>query len=259
MATLPNGLHIFDLTGKTALVTGGGRGLGRTMAVALASAGANLVLVGRTPADLESAAQEIEAQGRRAHVITADVTVPEQVEAMTAEAIRRAGHIDILVNNAGMNIRKPVLEYGVDDWDQVLGLNLRGYFLVARAVGRHMVERGYGRVINVTSILAAIGLPNQAAYASSKGAITQLTRVMAIEWAPHGVTVNCIGPTYFETDLTRPLYQDPERKHFIESRTPMGRWGQPEELNGAVIFLASDASRFITGQTIFVDGGWLAW
>jgi NAD(P)-dependent dehydrogenase (short-subunit alcohol dehydrogenase family) len=259
VATLPNGLHIFDLTGKTALVTGGGRGLGRTMAVALASAGANLVLVGRTPADLESAAQEIEAQGRRAHVITADVTVPEQVEAMTAEAIRRAGHIDILVNNAGMNIRKPVLEYGVDDWDQVLGLNLRGYFLVARAVGRHMVERGYGRVINVTSILAAIGLPNQAAYASSKGAITQLTRVMAIEWAPHGVTVNCIGPTYFETDLTRPLYQDPERKHFIESRTPMGRWGQPEELNGAVIFLASDASRFITGQTIFVDGGWLAW
>ena len=259
MDHLPSGLSIFDLTGKVALVTGGGRGLGRTMAVALASAGADLVVVGRTAADLDAAAKEVQEQGRTAHTIVADVTVPEQVDAMVAEAVSRAGHIDILVNNAGMNIRKPVIEYGVDDWDQVIGLNLRGYFLVARAVGRHMVERGYGRVINVTSILASIGLPNQAAYASSKGAITQLTKVMAIEWAANNVTVNCIGPTYFETDLTRPLYQDPERKHFIESRTPMGRWGQPDELNGAVIFLASDAAQFITGQTIFIDGGWLAW
>jgi NAD(P)-dependent dehydrogenase (short-subunit alcohol dehydrogenase family) len=130
---------------------------------------------------------------------------------------------------------------------------------MARAVGRHMVARRYGRVINITSILAAIGLPNQAAYASSKGAVTQLTKVLAIEWAPYNVTVNCLGPTYFETEMTRPLYEDPERKAFIESRTPMGRWGQPEELAGAIIFLASDAARFVTGQTIFVDGGWLAW
>lgn len=259
MAPLPSGLRIFDLTGKVALVTGGGRGLGRTFAEALASAGADLVLVGRTKTDLESAAKEVAAQGRSAYPITADVTVPEQVDAMVAAALEHFGHIDILVNNAGMNVRKPVLDYGIEDWDQVLGLNLRGYFLVARAVGRHMVARRFGRVINITSILAAIGLPNQAGYASSKGAVTQLTKVMAIEWAPYNVTVNCLGPTYFETDMTRPLYQDPERKTFIESRTPMGRWGQPEELAGAIIFLASDAARFITGQTLFVDGGWLAW
>jgi NAD(P)-dependent dehydrogenase (short-subunit alcohol dehydrogenase family) len=178
---------------------------------------------------------------------------------MAAAALDRFGQIDILVNNAGMNVRKSVLDYAVADWDQVLGLNLRSYFLVARAVGRHMVERRYGRVINVTSILSAIGLANQAGYASSKGGVAQLTKVMAIEWASLGVTVNCLGPTYFETDMTRPLYEDPERKAFIESRTPMGRWGQPEELAGAIIFLASDASRFVTGQTLYVDGGWLAW
>ena len=173
-------------------------------------------------------------------------------------ALERFGRIDILVNNAGMNIRTTVLDYDLEDWDQVINLNLRSYFLVARTVGRHMVERRYGRVINITSILAAIGLPNQAAYATSKGGVTQLTKVMAIEWAPHNVTVNCIGPTYFETELTRPLYQDPERKSFIESRTPMGRWGQLDELHGAAIFLASDAAGFITGQTLFVDGGWLS-
>jgi NAD(P)-dependent dehydrogenase (short-subunit alcohol dehydrogenase family) len=256
---LPDGLRIFDLTGKVALVTGGGRGLGRTMAVALASAGADLVLVGRTAVDLEDAATAITGMGREALTVTADVTRPEQVEAMVAATLSGFGRIDILVNNAGMNIRKSVIDYGIDDWDEIIGLNLRGYFLVARAVGRHMVERRYGRVINVTSILAAIGLPNQGGYASSKGAITQLSKVMAIEWAPYNVTVNCLGPTYFETDMTRPLYQDPERKTFIESRTPMGRWGQPDELAGAVIFLASDASGFITGQTLFVDGGWLAW
>jgi NAD(P)-dependent dehydrogenase (short-subunit alcohol dehydrogenase family) len=259
MPNLPAGLRIFDLTGKVALVTGGGRGLGRTFAEALASAGADLVLAGRTRADLEETATCIERMGRKALAVKTDVTQPDQVNAMVAAALRRFGTIDILVNNAGMNIRKPALEYGIDDWDALMSLNLRGYFLVAQAVGRHMVERGYGRVINITSILAAIGLPNQAGYASAKGAITQLTKVMAIEWAPHNVTVNCLGPTYFETDMTRPLYQDPERKAFIESRTPMGRWGQPEELAGSIIFLASDAAGFITGQTLFVDGGWLAW
>ncbi len=254
MENLPPGLRIFDLTGKVALVTGAGRGLGRTFAEALASAGADLVLASRTRAELDAVAEAARAMGRKALPVVTDVTRPEQVEAMTAAALDRFGRIDILVNNAGMNIRKPALDYTLDEWDQV-----RAYFVVARIVGRHMVERRYGRVINVTSILAAIGLPNQTAYATSKGGITQLTKVMAIEWAPFGVTVNCLGPTYFETDLTRPLYQDPERKTFIESRTPMGRWGQPEELAGAIIFLASDAAAFVTGQTLFVDGGWLAW
>jgi NAD(P)-dependent dehydrogenase (short-subunit alcohol dehydrogenase family) len=259
MTELPAGLSRFDLTSKVALITGGGRGLGRTFATALASAGADVAVAGRTRSDLDATVAAVNACGRKSLCITADVTDPEQVESMLAATVERFGHVDILVNNAGINIRKPVLEYGLEDWDAVMSLNLRGYFMVAKAVGRHMVERGYGRVINVTSILGAIGLPNQAAYASSKGAITQLTKVMAIEWARSGVTVNCIAPTYFETDLTRPLYQDPERKSFIEDRTPMGRWGQPEELAGAIIFLASDASGFITGQSLVVDGGWLAW
>lgn len=250
---------MFDLTGKVALVTGAGRGLGRTFATALASVGADVVLAARTGAELDATCAACVEHGRDALSVVTDVTRPEQVDALVAATLERFGKIDILVNNAGMNIRKPVLEIPLEEWDQVLNLNLRGYFLVARAVGKHMVERGYGRVINVTSILSSIALPNQGPYATSKGAIAQLSKVMAIEWAPHGVTVNCIGPTYFETELTRPLYQDPERKTFIESRTPMGRWGQPEELAGTVVFLASDAAGFITGQTIFVDGGWLAW
>ena len=259
MPDLPSGLRVFDLTGKVALVTGAGRGLGRTFAAALASAGADVALASRTQADLDETAAEVERHGRRALIVPTDVTVVEQVEAMVAATLGHFGQIDILVNNAGMNIRKPVTEIGIDEWDRVLDLNLRSYFLVARAVGRHMVERRAGRVINVTSILAAGALANQGPYATSKGGVTQLSKVLAIEWAPYNITVNCIGPTYFETDLTRPLYQDPERKSFIESRTPMGRWGQPEELAGAVIYLASDASSFVTGQTIFVDGGWLTW
>lgn len=259
MTDLPAGLRIFDLTGKTALVTGAGRGLGRSMALALAGAGADLVLAARTTSEIESAAVAIEALGRKALCATVDVTDEGQVAAMTAAALERFGHIDILVNNAGMNVRKPVLDIPLEEWDQVLTLNLRGYLLVSRSVGRHMVERGYGRVINITSILASIALPSQGPYASSKGAITQMSKVMALEWAPHNVTVNCIAPTYFETDLTRPLYQDPERKAFIESRTPMGRWGQPDELAGAVVFFASDSAGFITGQTLAIDGGFLAW
>ena len=259
MADLPSGLGIFDLTGKVALVTGAGRGIGRSMAVTLASAGADVALTSRTLSDLEAAAAEVESHGRRALVLPADVTQAEQVDKLVAATVERFGRIDILINNAGMNIRKTVLEMEPEDFDQVLNLNLRAYFLVARAAGRHMVAQNYGRVINITSILAAIALPNQGAYATSKGAVTQLTKVLAIEWAAHNVTVNCIGPTYFETDLTLPLYQDPARKEFIESRTPMGRWGQLPELNGALIFLASDAAGFVTGQTLFVDGGWLAW
>ena len=256
---LPAGLSIFDLTGQVALVTGAGRGLGREVALTLASAGADLVLASRTGAELETLAQEIRALGRRALAVPTDVTDEQAVEALVAAALTEFGRIDILVNNAGINIRGPLVELAAADWDAVVGVNLRAYFLMCRAAGRVMTRQGYGRVINMTSVLAAVGLAGVGAYAASKGAVAQLTRVLAIEWARSGVTVNCLGPTYIETDLTRPLFDDPARKAFIEERTPLGRWGQPEELRGAVIFLASPASGLVTGQTLYVDGGWLAW
>ena len=253
------GTQLFDLTGRVAIMTGAGRGLGRTMALALAAAGADLALASRTTPELDSLVEEIEALGRRAIAVPTDITSPDACEALVAAAVERLGRLDILVNNAGTNVRKSALEITPDEYDFVIQTNLKGYFNGARAAGRRFVEQGSGKVINVSSILGSVALPNQAAYASSKGAIDQLTKVLAIEWATANVQVNGLAPTYFETDLTRPLYDDPERKAFIEERTPMGRWGQPHELAGAVIFLASDASDFVTGQTILVDGGWTAW
>ena len=253
------GTQLFDLSGRVAIMTGAGRGLGRTMALALAAAGADLALASRTAPELETLVEEVNALGRRAIAVPTDVTSPEACEELVAAAIERLGRLDIMVNNAGTNVRKSMLEITPEEYDFVIETNLKGYFNGARAAGRHFVDQGSGKVINISSILGSVALPNQAAYASSKGAIDQLTKVLALEWASAGVQVNGLAPTYFETDLTRPLYEDPERRAFIEERTPMGRWGQPHELAGAVIFLASDASDFVTGQTILVDGGWTAW
>jgi NAD(P)-dependent dehydrogenase (short-subunit alcohol dehydrogenase family) len=250
---------IVDLTGKVALVTGASKGLGKALAVGLARAGADLALCARSREDLETAREEVAAHGHRADIFTLDVLADESVRDTTAAVLRAFGRIDILVNNAGVNIRKPVLELTEADWDRVLNTNLKGYFLVARAVVPDMIQRGRGKVINMASILGAVGLENQLPYASSKGGVIQMTKVMALEWARHNINVNAIGPTYFETPLVAALRGDPERFRFINERTPMGRWGQPEELEGTVVFLASKASDFITGQTIFVDGGWTAW
>lgn len=251
--------ELFDLSGRVALVTGASKGLGKAMAVALAGAGADLALYARDVDALKATKAAVAEKGRRAEFFEVDVLDKACIERNVAETIATLGHIDILVNNAGVNVRKPVLELSVDEWDLVVDTNLKGYLLMAQAVVPYMLARGGGKVINMASILGSVGLPSQVAYASSKGGVIQMTKVMALEWAQQGIQVNAIGPTYFETPLVAQLRNDPERFRFIVERTPMGRWGQPEELAGVIIFLASRASDFITGQTIFVDGGWTVW
>jgi NAD(P)-dependent dehydrogenase (short-subunit alcohol dehydrogenase family) len=253
------GLEIFDLSGKTAMVTGGSRGLGEVCGLALAKAGADVAVCGRNGEDLARVAEKIRELGRRAEPFLIDVTNKQRVAQTVGEIVAACGGIDILVNNAGVNHRVPVLDYAEEEWDRVIDTNLKGYFLVAQAVVPQMIDRGYGKVIHMSSILGTVGLANQVAYASSKGGVNQMTKVMAIEWAAKGVRVNAIGPTYFETDLVAQIRNDPERFKFINERTPMGRWGHLPELEGTVIFLASPASDFITGQTIYVDGGWTIW
>ncbi|MCA9832261.1 MAG: glucose 1-dehydrogenase [Dehalococcoidia bacterium] len=253
------GTQLFDLSGRVAIITGAGRGLGRTMALSLAAAGADLVLTARTASEIGALAEEVRELGRRAVAVTADVTSEADANRVAAEALAQLGRLDILVNNAGINIRKPVLELTEAEYRQVLETNLIGCFHFARAAGRHFVAQGCGKLINISSIMGQVALASQGAYASSKGGIEQLTKVLALEWASANVQVNAIAPTYFETPLTRPLFDDPERNAFITGRTPMGRWGQPHELAGAVIFLASAASDYITGHTLTVDGGWTAW
>lgn len=252
-------MELFDLTGKVAMVTGGTRGLGEVAAKALAKAGAEIAVCGRSRTDLDRVSAEIEKQGRRSKGFEIDVLSKTKVTEGVSRVLDYFGRVDILVNNAGVNFRVPVLEFPEDEWDKILATNLKGYFLMAQAVVPQMLENGYGKVINMGSILGTVALPMQAAYASSKGGVDQLTKVMALEWAKQGVRVNSIGPTYFETELVAQLRNDPERFNFINERTPMGRWGYPTELEGIVIFLAAPASDFITGQTIYIDGGWTAW
>ncbi len=249
----------FDIRGRVALVTGSSKGLGKAMALGLAKAGADLALCARSLKELRRTKAEAETHGVKANAYRMDVLSRASIRETVASVIGDFGKIDILVNNAGVNVRKPVTQLAEEEWDLVLDTNLKGYFLVAQAVVPHMIRDGGGKVINISSIMGTVALDNLVAYASSKGGVVQMTKVMAIEWAKHNVNVNAIGPTYFETPLVAALRNDPDRFRFINERTPMGRWGQPEELEGTVIFLASRASDFITGQTIYVDGGWTIW
>ena len=253
------GLDIFDLTGRTAMVTGSTKGLGEVSARALAKAGADVAICGRNKEDLERVCKEIDEIGVKSKGFFLDVTDKRQIVEAVKEILDFFGRIDILVNNAGVNHRVPVLEFPEEEWDRVIDTNLKGYFLVAQAIVPQMIENGFGKVINMSSIFGGVGMMNQLAYASSKGGVDQMTKVMALEWAQKGVCVNAIGPTYFETDLVKKLRHDPERFKFINDRTPMGRWGHLHELEGIVIFLAAPASNFVTGQTIYIDGGWTAW
>jgi NAD(P)-dependent dehydrogenase (short-subunit alcohol dehydrogenase family) len=252
-------LDSFRLNGKVALITGGARGLGRTMAIAFAEAGADVALAGRSREACDAAAREItDATGRKIRAFQADVTDAADVTRLATEVIAECGTIDILVNNAGTNIRGKIAELSEADWDTVIDTNLKGPFLCSRAIGPLMVARGWGRVINMGSMLSVIAIPGRAPYASSKAGIVGLTKVLALEWAGTGVTCNAICPGPFATDMNRQLLNDPVAYQQFISQIPLGRWGELDEMAGPAVFLASDASSFITGSSLFVDGGWTA-
>jgi NAD(P)-dependent dehydrogenase (short-subunit alcohol dehydrogenase family) len=252
-------LNQFRLDGRRALVTGGSRGLGRVMAQALAEAGADVAITSRSAAGVAAEADAIAAAtGRLVRGYVSDVQHGDAVARLADEVEATLGPIDILINNAGINVRGPVDQLSEADWDAVIDTNLKGPFLCARAFGPRMAARGWGRVINMGSILSVIGLPGRAPYASSKAGIVNLTRVLALEWAERGVTVNAICPGPFGTDMNRPLLNDPEKFKAFVAKIPMGRWGELHEIAGVAVFLASDASSFVTGSSVFVDGGWTA-
>ena len=248
-------LDVFRLDGKVAWVTGASRGWGKAMALALAEAGADLVLSARTVVDLEGTASDVKRLGRRAVVVQADVTRRAEAEAVVAKAIAAFDRIDILVNNAGVSAVKSLLETEEADWDHVLGTNVRGPYLCTRAVGPHMIARKAGKVINIASVLSLIGEPYVIPYAASKGAILQFTRGLAIEWARYNIQVNAICPGYFSTAMNRSFLESDEGQAYIKQWVPMRRPGRPEELGPVVVFLASPASDFMTGAHILIDGG----
>jgi NAD(P)-dependent dehydrogenase (short-subunit alcohol dehydrogenase family) len=248
-----------DVKGKTAVVAGASRNIGRTLALGLASAGADLVVCSRTVSDLESLAGEIRAMGRKAIVQRMDVTRLGDIRAMAEAAIGDYGRIDILVNNAGVNINKSALETTEEEWDRAMVTNLKSYFFCSQIIGRYMVERRKGKIININSTFGLVGFHNRSAYCASKGGISLLTKVLAIEWAPYNVNVNGIAPTATRTTINEELFANEEWRKEMLARLPVGRFLEPQDLVGAVVFLASDASNMVTGITLPVDGGWTAW
>jgi NAD(P)-dependent dehydrogenase (short-subunit alcohol dehydrogenase family) len=245
----------FDLTGKVAIVTGTSRGLGQYMARALARAGADLVITSRKIESLQPFKEEIEALGRRALPVELDVRDYDSIQRLVSPVLDYYGKIDILVNNAGLNVRKPALDITWEDWNVVLETNLRGTFFVSQAVARAMIPQRKGRIINIGSVTTVFGYAGLGPYTASRGGTKQLTMSLADDWGPHGITVNCLAPGWFKTAQNAVLYEDQEWLAYLVDRIPLKRPGQPHDLDGAVVFLASDASEYITGQTLLVDGG----
>ncbi|MHC4095825.1 MAG: SDR family NAD(P)-dependent oxidoreductase [Planctomycetota bacterium] len=248
-------MELFDLSEKVAIVTGASRGLGQYFARALAKSGADLVITSRDLPSLTEFKQEIESLGRKALPVQLDVLSQSDIENMVRMAINEYGKIDILVNNAGLNIRRPSTDVSQEDWDTVLNTNLKGSFFCAQAVGKKMIKQGYGRIINVGSCTCVFGMEGIAPYTASRGAILSMTRSLAVEWGKFGITVNVLAPGWFKTAQNAALYENKEWVDNIKNRIPLNRPGQPHDLDGTVIFLASDASEYITGQIILVDGG----
>jgi NAD(P)-dependent dehydrogenase (short-subunit alcohol dehydrogenase family) len=243
------------LTGKVAVVTGAGRGLGRAIALALAAAGADVALAARSAGQLESVAEEIGALGTRGLAVPTDITDAEAVDALARRTVEAFGHVDILVNNSGIVSSTPLLEQSTEEWDAVHATNVRGTFLATRAVGRHLVDQGHGKVINIASNFAFKGVARHAAYCSSKAAVVAFTRSMAIEWARHNVQVNALAPGYFATDLNAGVRADDAALERITRSIPARRMGEPDELAPWLLLLAGPASDFMTGETIVLDGG----
>jgi NAD(P)-dependent dehydrogenase (short-subunit alcohol dehydrogenase family) len=247
--------NIFDLTGKTAIVTGTSRGLGRYFARALAKAGADVVITSRELSSLIEFRKEIESLGRKVLPLRLDVLSQSDIENMVRATIEEFGKIDILVNNAGLNIRRPGTEVSQKDWDTVLNTNLKGSFFCSQAVAKEMIKRSYGKIINIGSCTCVFGMEGIAAYTASRGGILSMTRSLAVEWGRFGITVNVLAPGWFKTAQNAVLYENEEWLKYITDRIPLNRPGRPNDLDGAVLLLASDASQYITGQMIMVDGG----
>jgi NAD(P)-dependent dehydrogenase (short-subunit alcohol dehydrogenase family) len=246
------------LTGKTAVITGASKGLGKAMALALGTAGARLALVSRNKEQLEAVAKEARALEVEAEVFVADVTLEEQVKRLASEVIAKFGQVQILINNAGINIRKAVTDFTLEEWRAVLDTNLTGAFLVCRAFVPHMKGQGYGRILNLTSIMSHVALGGRAAYCASKAGLLGFTRALALELVAEKITVNGISPGPFATELNQPILQNPEANAQFISKIPLGRWGDVKEVGQLAVYLCSEDSGFITGTDILIDGGWTA-
>lgn len=252
------GLSLFSLEGRRALITGSSQGIGFALAEALAGAGAQVVLNGRNRGSLDAARERLREAGFAAEVAAFDVTDPEAAKAAIDQIESDLGPVDVLVNNAGIQRRASLEQFGLSDWDELMRVNLDSVFYVSRAVAPYMIARGRGKIINIASVQSELARPSIAPYTASKGAIKNLTKGMCADWARHGIQINAIGPGYFDTPLNKALVENPEFDAWLRKRTPAGRWGRLEDLHGAVVFLASGASDFVNGQTIYVDGGVVA-